>query len=69
MDIDKIPFNVLTAVRQNMGGYGSSDTTFDEEIKTFPSKELIARWSEWEIGERYWGTKIIDYYEEMELSK
>lgn len=64
MDIDKIPSNVLDAVRECLGDDGD-DTRFDNRISKMSPKELMAKWSGWHLGDESWALNIIYMYEQL----
>jgi len=65
MRIDKIPLNVLDAVRQRLGAEDENDTEFDGRIEKMSPRELMAKWSGWHLGDEDWAHEIIGTYENL----
>lgn len=69
MDVEKIPPNILDAVRERLGN-DENDTRFDSKISKMSPKELMAKWSGWHLGDESWALSIICSYEHLkELEK
>ena len=67
MKIDAIPLNILDAVRQRLGADDENDTSFDEKIKKMSSRDLVAKWSGWHLGDESWAYTIIGMYETLKV--
>ena len=62
MEIEKIPINILSVVRQNLGCSSKTDTSMDKVIETFSPMKLMESYSEWYLSDSIWATKIISNY-------
>jgi hypothetical protein len=59
MKIEHIPKDVLSAVRQRLGTDDENDSSRDSIIQTMSPKQLMMKWSEWNLGDEYWARYII----------
>jgi len=70
MKINKIPLNILDAVRQNLGAEDEKDTSQDSNIEKMSPIELMECWSAWNLGDKSWASEIIGSYNYLkELEK
>lgn len=69
MRIKNISKDVLGAVREYLGAKDGNDTSYDEEIIKMSPKEIMKKWSGWEIGDEHWADFIISKYKEMCLKE
>lgn len=63
MKIEKIPSDILGAVRQRLGADDENDISMDHEIEKMSAKQLIAKWSGWHLGDEDWGKEMVNKYE------
>lgn len=59
LDLAKIPWTVLEAVRQNRG-VPAEDSRADDEISNLSGRELLARYATWFLGDSAWGRNFYD---------
>ena len=62
IDLDKLPKDVLHAVRQRAGAKGESDDSFDDTIRQMYPEGIAARYAGWYLGDDLWGHKIVDVF-------
>lgn len=67
--IDRLEsLSILDDIRKRVGAENEFDTSKDDIIESHSPKELVALWSGWNLGDEYWGEKIIDFYTSLKKS-
>lgn len=63
-NIEKLKtIGILMDVRLRMGEYNEDEDSLDAKINTITNKELVAKWTVWNLGSESWGKTIIGLYE------
>jgi hypothetical protein len=65
IDLARVPWPILDAIRQNAGAENGEDTRHDAQLAKEPPRRLLMRYAEWHLGDGQWGNKIVDAYEAL----
>jgi hypothetical protein len=68
LDLTKIPWPAIHAVRQNMG-LEPTDTSSDSFIASLPPREFIGRYSAWHLGTPAWGHGFYDLAHSLDAAR
>ena len=68
IDLTKIPWPTLHAIRQNAGADSGEDTSRDSMLEREEPMDLLRRYSEWHLGDGGWGVQMVEAYRSIKAA-